>query len=627
MTDNHDINLLPIGTELQGRYRVQQHLARGGFGNTYLVDNTRFNELWVMKEFFMRGICERDQTTTTITVSGASRPQFESQREKFNNEAKRLRRLHHQGIVHVEDLFDENGTSYYVMDYIPGGSLAEAINMHGPLSEGRIRQLLPPLLDALAYVHSQHIWHLDLKPSNIMLRADGTPVIIDFGASKQMDLSGPHSTSIAMAYTQGYAPTEQVEQNLNLIGPWIDLYALGATLYRLLTGTTPPLTSEIQESGAAAFTFPAGISQQMQQLIQWMMKPSRRERPQSVGEVQQFLGQTEVTGTVVGAEADATQVAESTVSTTNVASPVLSTPSSTPTPHPTPVKEKTDRKGLYRTIIACAAVALVAALAVWIWNTLSSKDINEPDPDSIVGAITTDTSAPSIETITVNGVSFNMVKVEGGTFIMGATSEQGYDAYDNEKPAHRVTLSTYYIGETEVTQALWTAVMGSNPSLCKGDALPVERVSWDDCQAFINKLNSLTGRNFRLPTEAEWEYAARGGNKSRGYKYSGSNDLGSVAWYEDNSGRKTHAVKTKLPNELGLFDMSGNVWEWCQDYYMGSYSSSAQTNPSGPSSGSFRVYRGGSWYFNATRCRVAYRDCYTPTNAGSYNNLGFRLAL
>ena len=228
------------------------------------------------------------------------------------------------------------------------------------------------------------------------------------------------------------------------------------------------------------------------------------------------------------------------------------------------------------------------------------------------------------ETIVVGNVSFKMVYVEGGTFTMGATAEQGSDALSDEKPAHSVTLSGYYIGQTEVTQALWKAVMGSNPSNRKGDDLPVERVSWEDCQEFVRKLNRLTDKTFRLPTEAEWEYAARGGSKSRGYKYSGSDNIGSVAWYEDNSGSRTHAVATKSPNELGLYDMSGNVWEWCQDWY-GDYSSSAQTNPSGPGSGSGRVNRGGGWGSVARHCRVSFRNYFTPS--GRCRDLGLRLVL
>ena len=218
---------------------------------------------------------------------------------------------------------------------------------------------------------------------------------------------------------------------------------------------------------------------------------------------------------------------------------------------------------------------------------------------------------------TANGVSFKMIAVKGGTFQMG--SDDGYNA------VHQVTLSDYYIGETEVTQELWNAVMGSNPSYFTGNMQrPVEQVSWDDCQTFIYKLNQLTGETFRLPTEAQWEYAARGGNKSKGYIYSGSNEIDEVAWYWDNSYMApTHPVKTKAPNELGIYDMSGNVWEWCSDWY-GDYSSAAQNDPTGPVTGSSRVFRGGCGVNSAACCRVAYRCLSTPTGTAYF--LGLRLA-
>ena len=223
-----------------------------------------------------------------------------------------------------------------------------------------------------------------------------------------------------------------------------------------------------------------------------------------------------------------------------------------------------------------------------------------------------------------NGISIDMVKVEAGTFMMGATSEMK-KPYTDEKPVHQVTLTNdYYMGKYEVTQALWQAVMGSNPSKFKSRNLPVEQVSWDDCQEFINKLNSITGRRFRLPTEAEWEYAARGGKKSKGYQYSGSSKMSEVAWYTANSGSKTHPVGKKQANELGLYDMTGNVLEWCQDWY-GSYISSSQTNPTGAFSGFFRVFRGGSWYGNAGNCRSSCRDSYNPDNRNF--DLGLRLVL
>lgn len=222
-----------------------------------------------------------------------------------------------------------------------------------------------------------------------------------------------------------------------------------------------------------------------------------------------------------------------------------------------------------------------------------------------------------------NDTDIPMVYVEGGTFTMGCTSEQGDECDDDEKPTHKVTLSSYYIGRTEVTQAQWKAVMGSNPSDIKGDSWPVESVDFKEVIAFIRKLNAKTGKNYRLPTEAEWEFAARGGNQSKGYKYSGSDTADIVAWYGDNSSNKTHPVGTKAPNELGIYDMSGNVSEWCSDWY-GYYSSFPQTNPRGGDFKFQRVYRGGCMDDVTSCVRVSYRDKISPVANPYY--LGFRLA-
>jgi formylglycine-generating enzyme required for sulfatase activity len=231
---------------------------------------------------------------------------------------------------------------------------------------------------------------------------------------------------------------------------------------------------------------------------------------------------------------------------------------------------------------------------------------------------------------TVHKITFNMIKVEGGTFSMGATPEQK-EPRDAEKPVHQVTLSTYYIGETEVTQALWQAVMGENPSYHPGNNLPVEQVSWYDCQRFIKKLNDLTGQNFRLPTEAEWEFAARGGNKSCGYQYSGSNNLEEVTLYRTFD---RYNVKSYTPNELGIYDMSGSVAEWCYDWFSSNYyTTDSVTNPTGPVMDStrlglyeYRVQRGGPYdTMNASQCSVSHRSLGKPGER--IHDLGLRLAL
>lgn len=250
----------------------------------------------------------------------------------------------------------------------------------------------------------------------------------------------------------------------------------------------------------------------------------------------------------------------------------------------------------------------------------SSKDTsNESSNDSI-----SNDSATKEEKLSFNvkGITFNMIQVKGGTFTMGATPEQGKAAKDDEKPTHSVTLSTYYIGEAEVTQELYKAVVGENPSDIEGANLPVVAVSYTDCELFIDKLNKLTGRQFRIPTEAEWEYAARGGSKSKGYKYAGSDSLSEVAWFNDiNSG--LHPVKEKSPNELGIYDMSGSVDEYCCDDYA-PYSNESQTNPKGVSETGLNVIRGGSFCSDEVDCRVSRRG---NTPGYVFGSLGFRIAL
>lgn len=244
-------------------------------------------------------------------------------------------------------------------------------------------------------------------------------------------------------------------------------------------------------------------------------------------------------------------------------------------------------------------------------ETSADEEPQAPEPDD------------DVKTFTVNNVSFKMIKVKGGSFTMGATSEQrGADA--DEYPLQPVTLDDYYIGQTEVTQELWEAVMGYNYSRFKGANLPADRISWDDCQLFLSKLNELTGQNFALPTEAQWEYAARGGNKSAGYQYSGSNNIDEVAWYGGNSGSRCHPVASKKPNELGLYDMTGNVWEWCSDYY-GPYSSEPVINPQGVGGSKF-VNRGGCWRNDGKINRIANRDCNFSTFSGNFG-IGLRLCL
>ena len=294
--------------------------------------------------------------------------------------------------------------------------------------------------------------------------------------------------------------------------------------------------------------------------------------------------------------------------------------------------------GQHSYIVACdgyeseeGTVKLKASTPSNLQITLSKEAMatqqNSVTQPTVVQQPVAQTSVTNSDNITIpvkDGISIDMVRVEAGMFTMGATPEME-NPFGDEKPPHQVTLTNdYYIGKYEVTQALWQAVMGNNPSIFNCDNLPVEYVSWDDCQEFISKLNRITGKTFRLPTEAEWEYAARGGNKSRGYLYSGSNNISDVAWYDGNSRNITHPVGSKQANELGIYDMSGNVYEWCQDW-KSTYSSSSKVNPTGATSGSSRVYRGGSWNNTARFCRSSYSYSVTPGYRCIF--LGLRLAL
>ena len=607
-------NLLRIGTHLNhGKYRIVRHLASGGFGNTYEAVNTAFDAKCAIKEFFMSGVNHRAGDSITVEVSNSAMTYtFDSAKKKFKKEAQRLYGIQNEHIVRVHDMFEENNTVYYVMDFIDGSSLNKIMKQQGhPFSEAQCKDILLQMCDALRCIHAKKLWHMDIKPGNIIMDRTGKCTLIDFGASKQTDPDGVNTvTSSVIAQTPGYAPSEQISGNYEHWGPWTDIYALGATVYNLITAQRPPLRDDIDIRQEKAFAFPETVSQQMRDLIIRMMQPVYLNRPRSVDEIETELtiapqnnGENKI-DTVYKKSIDE----ETILLGKDSADDVKSNPKE-------PVPNSRNRRKAFFYI--ALSLLLIGGIIVYCIMNKNSTNANTVPPVEANTDSTVEVDGPVFE---VNGVSFKMVNVPGGTFTMGATSEQGSDFDDDEKPTHQVTLSSYSIGQTEVTQELWQAVMGNNPSSFIGSKRPVEQVSWDDCQTFILKLNNLTGQRFRLPTEAEWEYAARGG-RSGGTKYAGSNFIDDVEWYYDIS---AHDVATKRANSLGIYDMSGNVWEWCHDWY-GDYRSSSQTNPQGPSTGSYRVNRGGSCYNIASSCRVSSRSDDDPGNR--FSNLGLRLAL
>ncbi len=290
-------SMLKVGTILRGIYHIDSYLSSGGFGNTYVATNIEFEERVAIKEFFMKGVTQRDENQTTVRVSNAeNHNSFLEQKEKFKKEARRIRQLKNEHIVAVYDLFEENGTAYYVMDYVDGENLAERLKHTGkPMTESEVRLILPQILDALKAVHEEGFCHLDIKPSNIMLEKGDVVKLIDFGASKQLGANGTLTTnaSTAFAQTPGFAPRELMEQNFNKIGPWTDIYALGATLYNLLTNKRPPLPTDIDDDISddkhLALPFPASIGEEMKKYVLELMHTDRLERPQSIDEMQNLL--------------------------------------------------------------------------------------------------------------------------------------------------------------------------------------------------------------------------------------------------------------------------------------------------------------------------------------------------
>ena len=594
--------ILNKNTQLKhGEYVIIDSLGQGGFGITYLAEQVSLKRKVAIKEFFLRDFCNRDSYTLRVSSTGST-DVVGRFRDKFLKEAYTIAGLDHPNIVRIIDVFEENDTAYYVMEYHSGCSLGSVVDKQGAMSEEQALRYIRQVASALKYIHSRRMMHLDIKPDNILLNSRGEAVLIDFGISKVFEdeidnVKRPRTSTIA-AYSPGFAPKEQYNpKGVTEFSPATDIYSLGATLFTLLIGECPPPAIELDESDYIITTLKrSNISKRLSAAVIKAMAYTKKDRPQSVDEFLALLN-----GDFGGGSKEP--------------------------------KKPFNWKPLVG-IIAAILCIVFAGVGINECNDYHNKQIRldsiakeKARQDSIAAA---DKKRNAFETkiFNVKGIEFKMVAVEGGTFNMGSNDSE---ALDVEKPIHSVTLSDYYIGETEVTQELWEAVMGSNPSYFKGDKNPVEQVSYNDCVGFINKLNILLagqlpdGRKFRLPTEAQWEFAARGGNKGKNNnnKYSGSNSIDDVAWYDDNSLGITHPVKQKQVNELGLYDMSGNVWEWCSDL-KDSYSSSPQTNPEGPSSGEYRVLRGGSWDYNAQYCRVARRSSITPVLRSSY--CGLRLA-
>lgn len=562
--------LQPDFSLCDGKYTIEKKIGEGGFGITYKAVQRGLNRNVCIKEYFPAGKCYRNTHTRTVYAQGTSEEVYEKYRLSFVREAKVLAGLHHPNIVEIIDVFDENNTSYMVMTYIEGKSLQSIVEARGKLPYPETVNYIAQITNAVGYIHEHHILHRDIKPDNIMITADYKAILIDFGSAREFeqDKTQIHTSML----THGYAPTEQYTANSRK-GSYTDIYAIGATMYFVLTGQVPTeAAARLTEPMAAPKDLSPDIPDEANRTILKAMQLKAENRHQTIQEFMDDLRNIKPSTLVdetIGGSGDSSSTKK------------------------------------WRTILIIAGIVIIALVCFLIFR-----------PKKV---ITVGNHKKEYKTYDFTGMkAYPMIKVEGGTFVMGSSESD-----EDDCPPHNVTVSDFYIGQFEVSQKLWESIMGNNPSTHKRDSLPVENVSYKDVQLFIKKLNSKTGKQFSLPTEAQWEYAARGGKNSLGTKFSGMKYPNNI-WFD-----KDRPFKIMFPpsvNELGIYQMSGNVAEWCLDYYSSDFYTlyKIYNNPLNNQKEKYYVVRGGSYYDDDPEYVTVYYR-YGENVAKPY--IGFRMVL
>ena len=590
-------------------YQIERELGHGGMSTVYLA----------VQESLGRQVA--------LKVMAPALAADRSFGERFLREARTVAQLTHQNILAVYEFGSIEHTYYLAMEYVSDGDLKQRIRQGALLPEAAL-EILKQVASALGYAHQKGFVHRDVKPENVLFREDGTAMLADFGIAKALG-SGTRMTAVGMSIgTPHYMSPEQARGKE--VDGRSDLYSLGVVLYEMLTGRVP---YDAEDTLAIAFAhvndalpqFPAALSL-YQPLLDLLLAKDPAGRFADAGDLIAAIERLR-SGQPIQRPASVTQVmpqVEQAVKTAKVAKD----------------------SGL-KWAIGGVLLAILVYGGLWLAKQQpepsfrQSASVHKASTETVPQAsLQRNDTAPTVsddmepdrhqqeETVQQNSqdllvdptTGMEFVRVPGGCFQMGDTFG---DVESVESPLHEVCVDGFWMGKTEVTQGQWQTIMGDNPSKFKrGDKYPVEQVSWVTAQEYIQKLTRQSGKRYRLPTEAEWEYAARNGGKEE--KYAGGNNVDALAWYDGNSGKSPHPVAQKNPNGLGLYDMSGNVWEWCQDWYEKNYyTSSPRNNPGGSSSGSIRVTRGGSWYNSAKLSLSSFRSGFSPGK--SHFNLGFRL--
>lgn len=582
-------------------YTILKSLGKGGQAEVFLAEDNRF------------------QSKVAIKVLNADLALNSHISQRFIAEARNMFRLSHQNIIRVSDLIEEDGRKAFAMEYIEGNNLRDEVEKYGALNQEVILAWMPQILQAMSYCHAEGLVHRDIKPSNFMLTKKGQIKLLDFGIAKNIAGNSEYTQTgtSQMMGTLLYMSPEQILETRN-VDLRSDIYSLGVVLWQFATGKKPydseTLSSFQIQSRIVNEPLPLSGGK-FDEIIQKCTAKDLKDRFQSCEEIQEALDclfkKTEVISesdhTIISPIVDEEKT--TIVSTDTLNSRHKRIPSSPPLSEfskPIPLAKKGN--SIFLVVFPFALVVLLVIL-------FSENTSNEFFGDS------GDSKDLSVM------VEPEMISVNSGSFNMGVIGKDS-----RQYPVHNVAISSFYMSKFEITQELWKSIMGRNPSeFSDCDQCPVENVSYYDIQEFIKKLNQKTGKSYRLPTEAEWEFAALGGNKTsynqEKYYYSGSNDINSVAWYFENSQGRTHEVGKKKPNELGLYDMTGNVWEWCLDD-LGDYSSEVQIDPIISNEGLSKVLRGGS-YNQEVRpsgmLLLKFRVGNTPDSKSA--DRGFRLAL